>query len=134
MDYQKLNQCASQIRREEANISNQIDDLRDSLSLLEKKLRIRKYHLEILMTIHNEIFTASIEGKKQSAVFLDLGPALRECTSWSTIVQAHESLQKLLTDVGVKDPIVESLIHFRIRRPSEMIPHTETDTVISFSF
>ena len=133
MDYRKLSSYVSQIRTEETNLTHQMEELQSHLLHLERKLRIRRCHLQVLQQVHNKIFEAAAEGKDQAKLFLYLDPSVHEDTAWSTLPEAHSSLQQILRDVGVKDLHVESLIHFRIRQPKGIIPHDDCDTVINFS-
>ena len=133
MNYQKLMIFSTSLRTEEINLKRDVTRLSEQITGLRRRIKNIEDTHQLLGYIHQKIFVAAFEGKEHVSIFLAvLSPSAVGERSWTSIHEAHTSIERTLCEVGIIDLHVETIDQFRIRRPLEIITSIDYDTVVSF--
>lgn len=133
MNYRKVKEYTSVLLTEKNNLDKQIQILTEQKISIERRVKYIDNIIQLLGYIHQKTFNAALDGHTHAVIFLaTVLPNKCGGKTWPSIHEAHTSINKALSEVGIKGLRVESIDQFRIRCPFEVISPSEYDTVVSF--
>lgn len=133
MDYSCLNKYAAQVMTRRKNLSRQIERNKEEIIKLDQILRKDEECINILRYLHQCIFNAYMEGKKE--IFVPLSSC--DFNIFETDVKKRKNILKnieqLLKDGGIVGANVEYLEEFEERTKKTMMLSMGHDVIISFT-
>lgn len=133
MDYSKLAKVGSLFDQETDILSKKVDNLSNTINTLKRRITTINLYKQIIEYVHSCIFNKVLNRDMSPHIFLSLLSKTYKIL-WGSLEKAHENIDALFQQCGMKDLVIEKIEYFRFREPKVEVPKdTEYDTVISFN-